>query len=199
MLPLTAFYKCEGKAAGVQYRCIACCARPPKSYECGLCQGGFRRTDRGGTTEVRARKVHLCDTCEVTHKWCARCDVVKPREEFGIARTKPGGRMAHCKSCQRGKYAARTDQEKLALVVRKHGMTEVEWRRMYETQGGRCAICGELPGASSRGRKLHVDHCHQSNAVRALLCGPCNVTLGHMKDDPTRLRAAADYLERFAS
>ena len=66
MLPLTAFYKCEGKAAGVQYRCIACCARPPKSYECGLCQGGFRRTDRGGTTEVRARKVHLCDTCEVT-------------------------------------------------------------------------------------------------------------------------------------
>lgn len=26
---------------------------------------------------------------------------------------------------------------------------------------------------------LHIDHCHNSNNVRGLLCGPCNLMIGH--------------------
>jgi hypothetical protein len=59
---------------------------------------------------------------------------------------------------------------------------------MLEAQGGVCAICQAAPAA-------HVDHDHETGAVRALLCFNCNGGLGQFKDDPEVLRAAADYVE----
>ena len=55
----------------------------------------------------------------------------------------------------------------------------------------RCEICGTREDRSSQ---LHLDHCHASGAFRGWLCGNCNKTLGLMKDDGDRLRAAAAYL-----
>lgn len=69
-----------------------------------------------------------------------------------------------------------------------YGMTLEQWDDMVMAQEGRCAIC-ELPA------ELVVDHCHNSTKVRALLCGTCNSGLGHFKDDPARMRAAAAYIE----
>ena len=59
---------------------------------------------------------------------------------------------------------------------------------MLEAQGGLCAICEEAPAD-------HVDHDHETGAVRALLCFNCNGGLGQFRDDATVLRAAADYVE----
>jgi Recombination endonuclease VII len=61
---------------------------------------------------------------------------------------------------------------------------------MVIAQEGRCAIC-ETPA------ELVVDHCHESSRVRALLCGTCNIGLGQFKDEPARMRAAADYIETY--
>lgn len=80
-------------------------------------------------------------------------------------------------------------------IARRYGMTVEEYRQRVSTQQGRCAICGDEPGT---GKRLHVDHDHESGAVRDLLCGPCNHAIGHAKDDPARLRAMASYLERHA-
>jgi hypothetical protein len=65
---------------------------------------------------------------------------------------------------------------------------------MLAAQDERCAICRspDWPGKDSR---PHVDHDHETGRVRGLLCGLCNNGLGQFKDDPARLRAAADYLE----
>lgn len=41
----------------------------------------------------------------------------------------------------------------------------------------------------------YVDHCHETGVVRGLLCHNCNFAIGYMKDNPQRLRAAANYLE----
>jgi hypothetical protein len=85
-------------------------------------------------------------------------------------------------------------------VVRRHnlkkkfGLTLSQYDEMLSTQCGVCAICG---GACATGRRLSVDHCHSTGKVRGLLCVRCNLTLGKMDDNPSILRAAADYVERF--
>lgn len=75
-------------------------------------------------------------------------------------------------------------------VLRTYGLTPEEHGRLVEYQDGRCAICG-----GERNYNLAVDHDHQTGLVRGLLCKRDNRLLGQMLDDPTLLRAAADYLE----
>jgi hypothetical protein len=58
---------------------------------------------------------------------------------------------------------------------------------MLVAQGGLCAICRAAPAA-------HVDHDHETGAVRALLCFNCNGGLGQFKDSPHFLHAAAYYV-----
>lgn len=59
---------------------------------------------------------------------------------------------------------------------------------MLAFQDGLCAICRTAPA-------VHVDHDHETGAVRALLCFNCNGGLGQFKDDPYLLRMAAFYVE----
>lgn len=65
---------------------------------------------------------------------------------------------------------------------------------MLEEQGERCKICGEESGCTRR-NALHLDHDHATGELRGLLCPRCNMGLGHFKDNPKLLRAAAAYLE----
>jgi hypothetical protein len=59
---------------------------------------------------------------------------------------------------------------------------------MLEAQGGVCAICKAAPAA-------HVDHDHETGAVRALLCFHCNGGPGQFRDDPFLLHVAAFYVD----
>ena len=73
-------------------------------------------------------------------------------------------------------------------------------RTLYEQQNGRCAVCGtaKLFTATRRGGNdsLHIDHNHTTGEIRGMLCMSCNRGIGFLADDPQRLRAAADYIER---
>lgn len=63
-----------------------------------------------------------------------------------------------------------------------------------------CAICGrELTLVKDAGKELRavVDHCHESNKFRGVLCNYCNLGLGNFKDNSEALRKAATYLENF--
>lgn len=85
-------------------------------------------------------------------------------------------------------------------LKRYYGMTGEEYGEMLAAQKGLCAICGKPETAMFKGtpKVMHVDHCHETNQVRALLCGCCNGMLGLAKDNPETLRAAADYVEKHA-
>lgn len=86
-------------------------------------------------------------------------------------------------------------------LLSSYGITGEDWKRMYADQEGSCAICKtaiQKPlGRGNEQYDAHVDHCHTSGKVRALLCSKCNRGLGLFLDSAESLRAAADYVERF--
>jgi hypothetical protein len=61
---------------------------------------------------------------------------------------------------------------------------------LVEKQSGRCACCGNLE------KNLLVDHCHDTDRIRGLLCNNCNSMLGYALDDLRRLEFGIEYLNR---
>lgn len=73
----------------------------------------------------------------------------------------------------------------------RYGLTPEQYKQMYDNQKGLCKI-------SSCGRPIKfVDHNHETNEVRALLCKGCNSALGMFRDRPDLMREAAEYIEHF--
>jgi len=72
-------------------------------------------------------------------------------------------------------------------------MTPSCYVELLNKQGGGCAICGAI--ANKSGKRLPVDHCHNTGKNRGILCDKCNRGVGLMNDDPTLLRKAIAYLE----
>ena len=80
------------------------------------------------------------------------------------------------------------------------GITLKDWERLYEAQGGVCAICKRAQAdVGTRYNNLAVDHCHTTGKVRGLLCVNCNRALGMFSDNVDMLKAAVDYLVKSRS
>jgi hypothetical protein len=79
--------------------------------------------------------------------------------------------------------------------TKKYGLTLEELEAMYEAQDESCAICSRHIVLFGGQGGAHVDHCHRTRKVRALLCGSCNTAIGKLRDDPHLIRKAADYVE----
>lgn len=118
-------------------------------------------------------------------KMCICCNKEKQVSEFGANKRMSDGLNQYCKMCAqaknknyRQKYLYGLDSEKIEEIL--------------EAQGYRCAICGTHRDVLNR--DLHIDHCHDSDKVRGLLCVNCNVGLGHFKDSVDLLTFAIAYL-----
>ena len=82
----------------------------------------------------------------------------------------------------------------------RYGITAEEYQKMYDEQDGVCAICLQpetLLHQNGNVRRLVVDHNHETDEVRALLCTKCNLMVGNSLDNPELLERAAEYLRRF--
>lgn len=102
----------------------------------------------------------------------------------------------------------RTTPEKdwAQALKRKYGLTVEQFDQMWSEQEGKCAICksemeppqfGRGRGGPARG--VVVDHDHETDEVRGLLCRLCNVGLGSLGDSLTTLQSAVAYLEKYES
>lgn len=121
-----------------------------------------------------------------TEKNCFVCGRVHPISEFYKNRAKYDGYQGFCKTC----HAKRSRDWKEIDLKRKYDMGNDDYQSFLEAQGGRCAICGEVPGDTS----LAVDHDHETGKVRGLLCFKCNTALGMLGDSREMLLEAAAYL-----
>lgn len=79
-----------------------------------------------------------------------------------------------------------------AMKLKKYGLTPEEYDVILESQEGACAICGSLP---PNGMHLSVDHNHNTDVVRGLLCSKYNTMLGFANDSSEVLLRASAYLE----
>lgn len=79
-------------------------------------------------------------------------------------------------------------------LQRLYGITLREYDLMLELQEGGCAICGMTP--EKNGKRLAVDHDHETGKVRELLCSRCNKTLGTLNDDPELCDLFKWYLQK---
>ena len=126
-----------------------------------------------------------------TEKWCPRCKSWKPNSEFGVLATNESGLYHYCLKCVTLNTADRAEKKKVYQRQYSYGLTPERYKELYEKQNGKCA----MPGCSRP--PTCVDHDHETDEVRALLCKACNTGLGIFKDDPKRLREAAEYIESF--
>ena len=73
-------------------------------------------------------------------------------------------------------------------LLRRLGLS---WEHISELQRSiYCGLCGK------QSNELVVDHDHNTNEFRALLCSKCNTGLGQFNDDPKQLFRAMQYLRR---
>jgi hypothetical protein len=98
------------------------------------------------------------------------------------------GKRSNFKYRNKPEVKERVKRRRLEL---RYGITFEVYQDILKKQNNCCAICSN-PFKS----KPHVDHCHKTDKVRGLLCGPCNMSLGLMKDNIGFLLRAIQYLQK---
>lgn len=77
------------------------------------------------------------------------------------------------------------------MVVKTYGLEVSDYDRLFQLQGGKCAICRARPKKT----RLAVDHDHKTGEVRGLVCKNCNHDLlGGAHDNVDILWAAVHYM-----
>lgn len=76
-------------------------------------------------------------------------------------------------------------------LKRTYGITTEEYESILNKQNNSCVICSEKFVSN---KNTHVDHDHNTNEVRGLLCKSCNQGIGLLKDNPNILLNAYNYL-----
>lgn len=125
-------------------------------------------------------------SAEAPPQKCHKCDAV-------MADRKPGIRV--CDDCRVDKRKARERQveRERERRFRTYGITEAQYDAMLAAQGHRCAICRtDTPTAKG----WAIDHCHDSDMVRGILCARCNSAIGLLDENPRVIAAAAEYVKR---
>ena len=138
---------------------------------------------------------------DVSEVECRDCAETKPAHQMRRD-TRNGKPSTLCKGCAASrmhKYRHAPDGEEAYrnMMRRNHlaafGLTPEQYEALLTAQGGGCAICGET---CPTGRRLAVDHDHQSGYVRALLCVTCNRMLGVYENFKAQAEA---YLDRYGA
>lgn len=139
-------------------------------------------------------------------KPCRGCNLVLPRERFT---TRSNGQSeSRCVECMPAYNAAKSKRSaqrhpehdarrrannRRATLRRYHGITVADYDRIFAAQNGVCAICGS-PATQRKRKNLDVDHCHDTNVIRGLLCANCNRAIGLLDDRVEILERAIIYL-----
>ena len=127
-------------------------------------------------------------------KICKICNKKKFVKEFGTTLIRGYSRISsYCKPChtQRGinNRLKHYGTMRNYWLQTRYGITEQEFNEMNAKQNGICPLCNKRPSTV-------VDHCHQSNKVRGILCMQCNNSLGIFGDTEQDIQRVIEYFQK---
>ena len=141
-------------------------------------------------------------------KYCSVCNGSFTMDHFTEMKSKTGKNMSFCKinvekyptgrKPKDAKYPISPSHPEYKRGVKlrnKYGLEISDYNEMFSLQNGCCAICNKHQ--SECAKTLNVDHCHETGAIRKLLCTNCNSMLGHAKDNIDILKEGIKYLEKY--
>lgn len=129
-------------------------------------------------------------------KICKTCEVEKLVTEYQKDITKKDHLRPYCKECtsKRRKQLLSKETIRQRNLEKNFGKGALDvYKKLFEEQGGVCAICSTPE--NGRYSNLSIDHDHDTNEIRGLLCNSCNRGIGLLKDSPEVIRKAAEYVE----
>lgn len=103
---------------------------------------------------------------------CKHCGEELPKNRKGLA----------CTTCKNG--------------IDRYGMNKLDMIALYESQNCKCALCDKEVNLFSRrtGNSAYIDHNHSTGEVRAILCHPCNTSIGYLENAGINLERLTKYL-----
>lgn len=124
---------------------------------------------------------------------CKKCGQTLPLDKFRLTKK---GSWLHivCKDCENQiqKIRAQTPEgrtrKKAYFFKTRYGLTLDQHSQLLDSQNNKCAICFKVL------LKPFTDHDHATGKVRGLLCGPCNMYIGHIQESLEVLESAKKYL-----
>jgi hypothetical protein len=139
------------------------------------------------------------------YKVCAKCKKELPLVCFSKHCRFKDGLRTRCKECEsedakerrrqalQEDYEGTREKERASNLQRMFKISIEFWKKKAEAQDNKCAICNK---ECITGKRLAVDHDHETGEVRDLLCNNCNQGLGKFQDSPQLLEKAAEYLRK---
>lgn len=98
----------------------------------------------------------------------------------------------NCVECDKFQIIKHQVTAKFARIKKLYGLSKEDYIKLVDAQLSSCKLCEKY---EANFFKLHVDHCHETNKVRGLLCNTCNQGIGLLKHNSNLLRKAALYCE----
>lgn len=127
---------------------------------------------------VKDKKTNRLETC------CKICNHIKQRDKRKLnpIKEKEKNKKQYLNSRERRINYAREYRKKYPEKTRatnwksKYNLTPDDFYNKLNNQNNKCAICER--DMNDYGKIFCVDHSHETNKVRGLLCDPCNYGLG---------------------
>lgn len=152
-------------------------------------------------------------------RYCKQCKLNKELSKFIKVKSNKDGLSLYCNQClylknkkTQDEYAKKHKEEKkqkgkiyrdkLGFKILKgkrlktmYNISMEEYERKYINQNGLCDICGKSILLNSQNTCL--DHNHNTNQIRSLLCRWCNTGIGFFNEDIETFLKAINYIKKY--
>jgi DNA-directed RNA polymerase subunit RPC12/RpoP len=128
---------------------------------------------------------------------CTKCGIEKLSNKFTLEKNGTY-RRKQCHECRNGAKVYRPERRRELMLQNQYGITGADYNAKLVAQDCKCVICGKEHDITVKNNKgiLVIDHDHETEVVRDLLCHSCNMGLGKFSDNPQLLDKAAEYLRK---